>query len=100
MERLQKQKIGVLRSAVADSKALSSSARKEIMALSGARPGRFGAVLGLTWLTVAGLVAIGVLCDNWAVRMLCVFLIATRQMVLALLMHEQVHRLGMRNKYA
>lgn len=90
-----------LRPAVlAEASALSSAARREIMALSGARPGRFAAELLLTWVSIAAFVAAGVYFDNLALTLLCIFLIGTRQMALALLLHEQVHRLGMRSKYA
>jgi fatty acid desaturase len=95
------QKVGALRPAVlTDAKGLSVDARKEIMGLSGARPGRFTSQLALTWVTIFALIAAAVVAHNWLVSLLCVFLIGTRQMVLALLMHEQVHRLGMRSKYA
>ena len=91
----------MLRPAVlADASALPTSARHEILAMSGARPARFAAELALVWLSVAGLIAAGVYFDNLAVTLLCAFLVATRQMVLALLLHEQVHRLGLRSKYA
>ena len=79
---------------------LSSAARLEIQALSGARPARFGAEVVLAWTSIAAFIAAGVWFDNLALTALCVFLIGTRQMVLALLLHEQVHRLGWRSKYA
>lgn len=79
---------------------LSSAAKREIQALSGARPARFGAEIVLAWLSIAAFVAAGVYFNNMAVTLLCIFLIGTRQMVLALLLHEQVHRLGWRSKYA
>ena len=85
---------------LADASALSASARREIMALSGARPARFAAELAVTWLSIAALIAAGIHFDNLAVSLLCAFLVGTRQMALALLLHEQVHRLGMRSKYA
>lgn len=92
---------GILRPAVlADASALSPAAKREIMAMSGARPARFATKLATTWLSVAALIAIGVYVDNLAVSLLCAFLVGTRQMVLALLLHEQVHRLGLRSKYA
>jgi fatty acid desaturase len=91
----------VLRPAVlADASALSTDARREIMAMSGARPARFAAELAISWISVAALIAFGVYVDNLAVSLLCAFLVGTRQMVLALLLHEQVHRLGLRSKYA
>jgi len=90
-----------LRPAVlADAKALSSDAKREIMALSGARPARFAAELVFTWASIAAFITTGVYFDSIAVTLFCIFLIGTRQMALALLLHEQVHRLGMRSKYA
>jgi fatty acid desaturase len=85
---------------LSDSRALSPAARSEIQALSGARPARFGAEMVLAWISIAGLIAAGVYFDNLAVTILCIFLISTRQMVLAYLFHDQVHRLGWRSKYA
>ena len=79
---------------------LSAAAKREIQALSGARPLRFGCEVALAWLSIAAIVAAGVAVGHWAMTLLCVFLIGTRQMVLALLLHEQVHRLGWRSKYA
>lgn len=79
--------------------ALSPAARRQIQALSGARPARFCAELVLTWVSIATFIAAGVYFDNLVVTLLCIFLIGTRQMVLGLLLHEQVHRLGLRSKY-
>ncbi|MES2151945.1 MAG: fatty acid desaturase [Pseudomonadota bacterium] len=83
-----------------DASDLSITAKREILVLSGARPFRFGAELLFTWVWIAAFMTLGVLVDNLAVTMLCVLLIGTRQTVLALLLHEQVHRLGWRSKYA
>ncbi len=95
------QRSNPLRPAVlAEASALSTDARREIMALSGARPARFVAELVFTWASIAAFIAAGVYVDNLAVTLFCIFLIGTRQMALALLLHEQVHRLGMRSKYA
>ncbi|MBZ2206446.1 fatty acid desaturase family protein [Massilia soli] len=95
------QQANLLRPAVlAEASALSADARREIMALSGARPVRFAAELALTWASIAAFIAAGVYFDHLAVTLVCIFLIGTRQMALALLLHEQVHRLGMRSKYA
>jgi fatty acid desaturase len=90
-----------LRPAVlADASELPLDAKREIMVLSGARPIRFAAELVLTWATIAALMAAGVYVDHWAVTLLCIFLVGTRQIALGLLLHEQVHRLGWRSKYA
>lgn len=90
-----------LRPAVlAEASALPPAARREIMEMSGARPARFAAELLFTWASIAAFIAAGVYFDHIAVTLVCIFLIGTRQMALALLLHEQVHRLGMRSKYA
>ncbi|MGZ8315806.1 MAG: fatty acid desaturase [Telluria sp.] len=90
-----------LRPAVlAEASALSSEARREIMAMSGARPARFAGELVFTWASIAAFIAAGVYFDSIAITLISIFLIGTRQMALALLLHEQVHRLGMRSKYA
>ena len=95
------QHANLLRPAVlAEASALSAEARREIMTLSGARPRRFVAELVLTWASIAAFIATGVYIDHLAVTLFCIFLVGTRQMALALLLHEQVHRLGMRSKYA
>ncbi len=79
---------------------LSRDARAQIQALSGARPRRFAVEICLNWLIIAGVIAVGVQANHWLVTILCVLVVATRQMVFGLLMHEQVHRLGARSKYA
>lgn len=68
--------------------------------LSGDRPLRFCTELAFAWLLIAVFIVVGLYADNAAVTLLCIFLISTRQMVLALLLHEQVHRLGLRSRYA
>jgi fatty acid desaturase len=78
---------------------LSRAARAEIANLAGARPLRFLVELTVNWLVVLVVIAGGVYFDNPFVTALCLVLIATRQMVFALLLHEQVHRLGLRMKY-
>ena len=90
----------VLRPAVlAGPEALSGDARAEIRELSGSRPGRFLLELAWNWLVVAATIALGVYASNVFVTVLCIVLIATRQMVFGLLLHEQVHRLGIPGKY-
>lgn len=84
---------------MSDTSALSPQAKRDIQALSGARPVRFTLELVFAWLTIAALIAWGVYAESIAVTVLCIVLISTRQMVLALLLHEQVHRLGWRSKY-
>jgi fatty acid desaturase len=53
-----------------------------------------------TWGAIAAFIAAGIYVNHWAMTLLCIFLIGTRQIALGLLLHEQVHRLGWRSKYA
>lgn len=78
---------------------LSVNAKQEILELSGARPGRFITELILNWCAIALIISAGVYFSNIFVTMACILLMGKRQMVLGLLLHEQVHRLGLRNKY-
>lgn len=79
---------------------LSAESRAAIQALSGARPVRFVWELALNWLIVAAVIALGLRVDHWLMTVACIVIIGTRQMVFGLLLHEQVHRLGIRSKYA
>jgi fatty acid desaturase len=87
-------------SVLADSSALSPDAKREIQALSGARPARFFFELLLVWGVIGASIATGIYFHHWAVSLACILLISTRQMVLGILLHEQVHRLALRSKYA
>lgn len=78
---------------------LTSAARAEIQALSGHRPRRWLREAAVTWLTVAVIIWIGVAASTIFVTIPCIVLIGIRQMVLGILLHDQVHRLGLRGKY-
>ena len=78
---------------------LSAAARAEVNKLCGSRPRRFWSSIAVTWASIACAIAFGIVSGNAAVIALCVVFISTRQIVLGLLMHEQVHRLGDRSKY-
>jgi fatty acid desaturase len=56
---------------------------------------RFLARLTLTWATIIGAVAIAVLAQSWLATIAAIVAIGTRQIVLGLLTHEQVHDLGL-----
>ena len=79
---------------------LSAAARKRVQALVGPRPARFWRELALAWLAIAIIVTVGLLAHHIFVTALCIVLVSTRQLILGLLMHEQVHRLGGRMKYS
>ena len=78
---------------------LSGKAKLEIQALSGHRPARWMFELACNWLAIAAIISLGILASNIFVTLLCIGLIGVRQMVLGLLLHDQVHRLGLRGRY-
>jgi fatty acid desaturase len=78
---------------------LSSAARAEIRTLSGHRPRRWLLEAAINWLAITVIIWIGVAASNVFVTLLCISFIGVRQMVFGLLLHDQVHRLGLRGKY-
>lgn len=73
---------------------LSENAKKEIQKLQGMRPKRFLAELVLTWATILGAISIAAFAHNVWVSAIAIFIVATRQNILGLLVHEQAHCLG------
>jgi fatty acid desaturase len=74
---------------------LSPAARREIKALSGARPRHFAAAAGLAWATIILCVAAARWSGNPVAAAAAIVVVATRQNVLGLLIHEQAHHLGL-----
>ena len=79
--------------------ALSKSAKSEIMNLSRRRPGMFLFHAFLTWAVILGSISLAVWADNLLVSLLAIFVIATRQNVLGLLVHDQAHCLGFKARF-
>jgi fatty acid desaturase len=77
---------------------LSESDQQAIRLMSGSDPGNFLGTLALTWMLIVLAIAAGIYLDNWFVNVAVICFIATRQNVLGLLTHEQVHRNGMRSQ--
>jgi fatty acid desaturase len=89
-----------LRPAVrSDGRDLSPGARTAVQQLAGARPWRWTFELVKTWAIIITAVAGALAIDHWLATVLAVLIVGTRQMVLGLLLHEQVHRLGLRFKW-
>lgn len=82
-----------------DKAALSPAARSEITALNGARPWAFTFQLVYAWAVIVGVVAWAVYMDTLWATIIAILVVATRHNVLGLLVHEQAHLLGYRNKY-
>jgi len=78
---------------------LSANARSEIRALSGAEPYRFLYELASAWAVIGIAIGIAIYTDNVVVSAVCIFIVATRQNLLALLVHEQTHSLGLNWKF-
>lgn len=78
---------------------LSVTARQEIAELTGNRPGRFLAELALAWAVIAAAIGLAVATKHWAVSLVAIAVVGWRQVVLGLLMHEQVHSLGLKGRW-
>ena len=77
---------------------VSPEGREEINLLMRQRPGRFLLQLVLTWIAIVAAVVGATYAQNVWVTLIVVAFIATRQNILALLLHEQCHRLAFRSK--
>jgi fatty acid desaturase len=86
-------------SVLSDKRALSERVRGEILHLSGARPVAFLAQALGAWGVIVIVIALAVHVDNVWITALAIVIVATRFNILALLVHEQVHFLGLRGRY-
>ena len=59
--------------------------------LKSRRPGRFILEAAYCWLVVFGVITAAVYIDHWLATIFAILVVATRQNVLALLVHEQTH---------
>jgi fatty acid desaturase len=82
-----------------DKSNLSNEARAEIRDLSGARPIAFLLQAATAWAVIIAAILIAVTLKNLWVTLFVIAVIATRFNILALLVHEQVHFLGLRGRY-
>ena len=82
-----------------DKKSLSGAVAEEIGRLNGARPLAFTLQLARAWAVIIGAVCLAVYADSMWATLIAIIVVATRQNVLGLLVHEQAHLLGYRNRY-
>lgn len=68
----------------------------DIKKLSGVRPGPFLFQLALAWAVIIGAITIATKVDLWWVTAIAITIIAGRQVVFGLLVHDQAHKLGLR----
>jgi fatty acid desaturase len=71
--------------------ALSESAVDQIQSISGSRPARFALEVMKAWAVIIGVIASAVYVDHWLATIAAILIVATRQNVLGLLVHEQTH---------
>lgn len=81
-----------------DKSKLSPSARQRLDSLNGRSPKAFFMQLSAAWLVILAAAAVAASIDNPWLTALAVLLIATRQNVLALLIHDQAHCLALKAK--
>jgi fatty acid desaturase len=79
--------------------ALEAEIKAMVKGLVGARPFLFVQQLLGAWCVIIFAITLAIWFDNVWTSMAAIFLIATRQNLLGLLVHEQVHRLGFRGRY-
>ncbi len=79
--------------------ALEAEIRARVMGLVGARPLLFISQLIGAWCVVAVAITLAIWFESIWTSLLAIFLVGTRQNLLGLLVHEQVHRLGSRGRY-
>lgn len=90
MENTPSSAFGVL----GDRQSLSPAARKEIMALSGPRPLHFLLTALYAWAVIVGVIWWAVEAQSIWVSLFAIVIVATRQNMLGLLVHDQAHCLG------
>jgi fatty acid desaturase len=81
-----------------DRSQLSRQAREEINSLAQPDARSFLLQLGLAWAAILGAVCLAEYCQSIWVTVLAILFIGTRQNILALLMHEQCHKIPFRSK--
>jgi len=79
--------------------ALSESAKQEVRGLCHRSPGMFLFHALLAWTVIFGSIGLAVWASNIVVSILAILIIATRQNVLGLLVHDQAHCLGFKARF-
>jgi len=79
--------------------ALSAQAREEIRRLTKRAPAQFLVQLGMAWAVIVIAIWSAVTCHSVWVSAIAIFIIATRQNILGLLVHEQAHCLGFKARW-
>ena len=80
-----------------DKHTLSREARAEITALNGKAPWAFLFQAGFAWVVIIAVISWAATAGSLWVSLLAIFIVATRQNILGLLVHEQAHCLGFKS---
>ena len=78
-----------------DQSSVSDEGRAEIRDLTGARPFSFLALAFGAWAVIIAVIVLAIHIDNIWMTLLAIVIVATRLNILGLLVHEQVHFLGL-----
>ena len=78
---------------------LSKAALAEVAALNGPRPFVFTLKLLSAWAVIVGAITLATYIDTAWATILAIIIVATRQNVLGLLVHEQAHLLGYKGRF-
>lgn len=79
--------------------ALPTDLVNRVKALNGARPVAFTSTLVMAWVVICGSIGLAEWIDTWWAKLLAILIIATRMNILGLLVHDQTHLAGYRNKF-
>jgi fatty acid desaturase len=82
------------------SSALSPAGKAKVKTLSGPRPRQFVEALATTWAVILTAVACAVYFQSIFVTVVAILVIVSRQQLLALLIHEQTHYLGLKGRHS
>lgn len=100
MEKITSYPIEVLpASVIGDASLLSKDAKGKIKSLSGPRLLPFFISAFISWFSIAAFIIVAEQVNNIFFTIPILFLIATRQMALGYLLHEQAHYLAFKTKY-
>lgn len=84
---------------LAEREVLPEELRAAVREMSGSRPGYFLFQLAMAWIVIGGMITWAALADSVWVSLLTIIVVASRQNVFALLVHEQAHCLGFKPKF-
>lgn len=75
----------------ADKASLPPALLEELKQYKKQTPGRFFLEIAYCWSVIIGAIAIAIHVDHWLATLAAIFIVATRQNILGLLVHEQTH---------